>query len=211
MRALTCVLLFALAAAAARADEVVTRTEVEVILPAPEPMLGAALLGGGAGFAGYAGQRVQVGGAWGVALTIQPVPLLGVEMSYQGAHMRAQGGLSPAGINENGAQGLLAFGPRIGDWRLFALAGGAVSAFRVDGGSYLAEGGRPIRDGTLYKVPLGGGLAAHIPTSPATEIRVGARVTYDFVLNANDVFSDIPSSHRMADQLRVQVEAGARF
>jgi hypothetical protein len=210
MRALTCLLLIA-AASAARGEEVVTRTEVEVILPAPEPMLGAALLGGGAGFAGYASQRVQVGGSWGVALTIQPVPLLGLEISYQGAHMRAQGGISPAAINENGAQGLLAFGPRIGDWRLFALGGGAISAFRVGGGSYLAEGGKPIQDGTLYKVPLGGGLAAHIPTSPATEVTVGARATYDFVLNANDVFPDIPSSHRMADQVRVQVEAGARF
>jgi hypothetical protein len=176
------------------------------------------LLGGAVGYPSTVSDRTNYGPAYGVAIGARVGSAVGLEFSYQGSSYTTNGGTvigsanSGSRIMENGAQALLKLGPSVGPVDLYALGGGGVSRLTVNNGGVFTAvgGGSSVRDGTLYKVPVGGGLDVHIPTG-SVDLLLGARGQYNFLFNQSDAFPDVSSSSRKADQVQAQVNAGLMF
>ena len=166
------------------------------------------------------------GAQWGVLLGLAPVPALGFELSYQGAHYRTDKSLAEVQdqVIENGAQAVVKVGPRLGRFEPYALGGIALAHRDV---RYREGGPGVFEDGAVTKAPVGAGFDIRIPLAklpvgrglvPAVDraveklgpsLLIGARGTYHFLLRS-PALGDVDGG-RGADQLGASVNLGARF
>ncbi len=162
-------------------------------------------------FPGAAAHLVGSGLAYGVAIGWKPSPLWGLELGYQGANYETSEDLiGPAvTIVENGAGLLLRFGPRLGIFEPYVMAGGAFSIVTVRSNDPGIK--HEIEDDTLIKVPFAVGLDVHLQPSDApltaTHVVLGVRGAYKLVF-----FDDFLSvSQRGADQMEATFLIGVGF
>jgi len=163
-------------------------------------------------FPGEAQDRVGTGIGYGGLIAWKPLPLLGVEASYQGANYQSSGdvGGPQTSIFENGGQLLLRVGPRLRNLEPYVLAGGAFSHVTVRNDRGVV---RDIRDDTVAKVPLGVGLDWHLQPLQAkrsdTHVVLGLRGAYQLVFF--DDFLPTLESGRGADQIAISFLIGVGF
>jgi hypothetical protein len=157
--------------------------------------------GGVVAFPGAA--PVDPGAAWAVSAGLSPLPMLGVEVGYQGAAYTAEatGSEESAAGVENGAYGAVKIGPQRLGVAPYALAGLGLS--HINAVDERRESG-PIRDDMVLRAPLGLGVDVRFDA-----FRVGLRGSYDFLfLNQFALRTD---SARGADQVIGTVRIGAAF
>lgn len=162
-------------------------------------------------FPGQVADDVEPGGAYGVLLGIEPVPVAELELSYQGAAYRTSADVSPQQetVVENGGQALIKASPQVGIFEPYVFGGFGLTDLNVQ-----EEVGGPgvIEDDILAKVPVGAGLDLHIPAGGAagTEVLIGARGTYNFVFD-NQAYTVAGDNDRSSDQVGVTLNLGAQF
>lgn len=140
----------------------------------PNEGLGVALLGGVEGYTSSLAPRLNPGGGWGLMVTAQPTPIVGLELAYSGANNRiTDPNTSGASrIIRTGGQADLKFSllPRAVEPYLF----GGIGINRATIRSNTPDSG--YQPDTFGSVPVGGGVNFH-----AGHLVVGARGTYDWL------------------------------
>jgi len=163
--------------------------------------------GGIVGFPGEAASQISPGALYGVVIGIEPpIPVLELELGYQGAAYQTDERLTGAQENaiENGGQALLKASPEFGRWEPYAFGGYQLSRFNV----YERDNSTgALQDDTISKLPVGAGLDVHLG-----DVLVGARGSYNFVFD-NDAFTNIPNdnSDRSSDQITGSLLVGGQF
>lgn len=160
--------------------------------------------GGVISFPGEAAADLSPGGAWGVLVGIQPIPVVELELGYQGAAYQTDERLAGAQENviENGGQALLKARPRIGMAAPYVFGGYQLSRFNV---YERANSTGVIEDDTVSKIPVGVGFDVHV----AENVLAGVRGQYNFLID-EDVFTNFDGD-RSADQLGAMLQLGAHF
>ena len=166
----------------------------------------------GGGVVSFPGDVNALGGAYGVALGLEPSNVIGIELGYQGAAYSTDAdvvgdnaGERLAGT-EKGGYGALKISPFWGGNTAgiepYALGGIGVSRLDVnqDGG----DAAGVLADDTFGKVPVGAGVDVHLGGLTA-----GVRGTYNFLFNNDEAFQS--ESERGDDQLLGTVQLGAQF
>ena len=163
--------------------------------------------GGIVGFPGEAASQISPGALYGVVVGIEPpIPVLELELGYQGAAYQTDERLTGAQENaiENGGQAILKASPEFGAWEPYAFGGYQLSRFNV----YERDNSTgALQDDTLSKVPVGAGLDVHLG-----DVLVGARGSYNFLFD-NDAFTGVPndSGDRDSDQITGSLLVGGQF
>jgi hypothetical protein len=124
------------------------------------------MLNGGVGaFTGNA--ATSAGPTWGVRVDVRPLPVLGVELGYDGSHFDANGGA----LTRNGLDALLKGTIPLGTpLRPFVAAGLGVSHVSASALGYQSD--------TMEEVPLAAGI--ELLTGDVT---AGFRATYRFLVD----------------------------
>ena len=163
---------------------------------------------------GAAGEFLGSGVAYGVLVTIEPLPLLGVELGYQGSFYRTASLPGPSGgsdlsVFENGGWTALKGSPRIGRLEPWALAGVGFSGVEV-----VEEQGivTELADDTIVLLPIAIGADYHFQDERSraageTHLTAGVRAGWTFVFD-NDF---VPVTARGADRVLLAVVFGAQF
>ena len=162
-------------------------------------------LGGVRSFTGEAGDFLATGPAYGVAVAIEPFPLIALELSYQGASFLTDEGLpgDQNRVNQNGGAAAIKLSPIIGRVEPYAFGGFGLSQLRATG-----AGNVFVETDTLYSIPVGVGIDFHLPVGVATDVLLGVRGTYEFGYG-EDAFSGITDER--TDWLQGTVNAGFQF
>lgn len=163
--------------------------------------------GGIVGFPSEAASQISPGALYGVVVGIEPpIPVLEIELGYQGAAYQSDTNLTGAQENaiENGGQAILKASPEFGRWEPYAFGGYQLSRFNV----YERDNSTgALQDDTWSKVPVGAGLDVHLG-----DVLIGARGSYNFVFD-NDAFTNIPNDNadRDSDQITGSLLIGGQF
>lgn len=145
----------------------------------PNQGLAVALEGGVAGFTSSLAPRIETGGGWGLLVTAQPTPIVGLELSYIGASNRIEDPVATGSsrLIRTAGQADIKFSllPRAVEPYLFGGIGLNRITVRNDTPVTAAAGYSPD---TFGSVPVGGGVNYH-----AGHLLVGARGTYDWLFS----------------------------
>lgn len=160
--------------------------------------------GGVISYPGQAAADLSPGGAWGVLIGLKPIPVVELELGYQGAAYQTDERLAGAQENviENGGQAVLKAAPRIGITEPYVFGGYQLSRFNV---YERANSPGVVQDDTLSKIPVGVGFDVHV----AENVLVGARGQYNFLIS-QEAFTNFDGA-RSADQLGATLQLGASF
>ncbi len=147
------------------------------------------------------------GWSYGVSAGMDLSRLWGVELGYHGAAYRTEEIAGDStGIVENGAQGLVRFGPEWNNIEPHALAGVAVT--HLGAGDEAASGGL-VEDGTLVRLPLGAGVSYDLMSGATSNLNVGARVLYSLGLGS-EPFPTVDGA-TSSSQITGQLQVGGKF
>lgn len=160
--------------------------------------------GGVISYPGEAAADLTPGGAWGVLVGIKPIPVVELELGYQGAAYQTDERLIGAQENvmENGGQALLKASPLVGAIEPYVFGGYQLSWFNV---YERANATGVVEDDTLSKIPVGLGFDVHV----AENVLLGARGQYNFLVS-QEAFTNFDGA-RSADQLGATLQLGANF
>jgi hypothetical protein len=162
-------------------------------------------------YTGEAARFTSPGVSYGVLGSIDVVPWVGAELSYQGAAYDTDQRVSPTSqsIAENGGQLAAKVGPELrNNLHPYALGGIAVSELNVKDAD-TAFG--VVDDATLIKVPLGVGIDWNSPIrgNALAGFSLGARATYNLAVDSGAF--PLTSNASSSSQLVTTVQLGARF
>lgn len=160
--------------------------------------------GGVISYPGQAAADLSPGAAWGVLVGLKPLPIVELELGYQGAAYQTDERLAGAQENviENGGQAILKAAPRVGLAEPYVFGGYQLSRFNV---YERTNSSGVVEDDTLSKIPVGVGFDLHV----AENVLVGARGQYNFLIS-QEAFTNFDGA-RSADQLGATLQLGARF
>jgi hypothetical protein len=163
-------------------------------------------VGGARGFVTNANDVLMPGPAYGVVVGIEALPVLGLELGYQGASYETDTELpgDQQRVNQNGGQALIKASPKFGAIEPYAFGGVDISQITATGGDDLF-----VTDDTLVAIPVGLGIDFHVPVGDATNLLIGARGTYAFGTGNDAAFPTVNEVNN--DWLQVALQAGAQF
>lgn len=168
---------------------------------------------GQAGLLTYVGEAASVtspGATYGVSIGTDLTRGINAEIGYVGSSYRTEEGEGVGGrtsLIENGAQALMKVGPEIGQVQPYGMWGFQVS--RLNALEAAGENNPLVRDATLFKLPLGAGIAWEVPSDAIADVNIGAQAAYNFALDSGAYPTlDDPLA---SNQFTTTVMVGGRF
>ncbi|QRN98444.1 hypothetical protein JRI60_05130 [Archangium violaceum] len=159
----------------------------------------------GAGVEGYTGglaPEINPGASVGVAASLRPSKVLGLEVGYSGAvnNLDTDVGGSGPDIVRNGAQAAVTLGLTAAPVQPYVLGGYGLNWYNVRNGESLG-----FRDDTNSRIPVGVGLRTHIG-----DFTADARVNYNFLI-ADDFAPGVDNDDASTGSYNGTINIGGTF